>query len=72
MSKESRSGGIGFLGGLTLIFIALKLAEVGGVAEWSWWWVLSPSWLPFAILLLVVVLIAIWSIISNILKGIGI
>lgn len=34
---------------LTLIFIALKLAGVGVVAAWSWWWVLSPIWIPFAI-----------------------
>jgi len=30
------------------LFIALKLTA--GV-DWSWWWVLIPLWLPFAILL---------------------
>lgn len=33
---------------LTLIFIGLKLAEVGVVASWSWWWVLAPLWVPSA------------------------
>ena len=28
--------------GLTLIFVTLKLAEIGTVATWSWWLVLSP------------------------------
>ena len=41
-----RSGGIGFAGMLTLLFIGLKL---GGVIAWSWWWVLSPLWISFAL-----------------------
>lgn len=31
---------------LTLIFIILKVTET---IDWSWLWVLSPMWLPFAI-----------------------
>jgi hypothetical protein len=37
-----------FLSILTLIFITLKLT---GYIAWSWWWVLSPLWIPFAIIL---------------------
>lgn len=37
----------GFLPLLTLLFVGLKL---GGIIDWSWWWVLSPMWIPFAIL----------------------
>jgi hypothetical protein len=40
--------GSGFLGFLTLIFITLKLVNV---LNWSWWWVLSPLWVPAAIVL---------------------
>lgn len=40
-----------FLGYLTLLFIALKLAEIGAVATWSWLWVLSPLWLPIGLIL---------------------
>lgn len=43
------NNGIGFLGLLTLIFVGLKLAEIGVVATWSWWWVLSPLWIPLAL-----------------------
>lgn len=32
-------GGIGFVGMLTILFIALKLL---GVISWPWWLVLSP------------------------------
>lgn len=51
MSTSNSSSGIGILGALTLIFIVLKLTEVGAVAGWSWWWVLSPIWIPWGIIL---------------------
>lgn len=35
---------IGFFGMLQLIFITLKLIDK---IDWSWWWVLTPTWLPF-------------------------
>jgi len=38
--------GPGFPGLLTILFIALKLT---GYISWSWWWVLSPLWIPLAI-----------------------
>lgn len=43
-----RSGGIGFGGLLAVLFIGLKLC---GVIGWSWWWILSPLWIPVAIVL---------------------
>lgn len=46
--SSSSSGGIGFTGALAILFIGLKL---GGVISWSWLWVLSPLWIPLAILL---------------------
>ncbi len=39
---------------LTVIFVTLKLAEVGVVATWSWWWVLSPLWITFGVVLAVI------------------
>jgi len=55
MSKHFQtSGGIGFLGLLTILFIALKLTKVIG---WSWWWILSPLWIPSCICLLVIIVI---------------
>lgn len=44
--NTNNSGGIGFLGLLTIVFITLKLT---GYIAWSWWWVLSPLWLGFAV-----------------------
>lgn len=42
MAKNPESGGIGFAGLLTIVFIVLKLI---GTISWSWWWVLSPIWI---------------------------
>ncbi len=53
MSNSNTSSGIGLLGALTLIFIVLKLTEVGAVAHWSWFWVLSPTLIPWMIILAV-------------------
>ena len=50
MSK-SKTVSFPILGVLGLIFVTLKLAEIGVVATWSWWWVLSPFWIPLAIAL---------------------
>ena len=57
MSKSSsKSGGIGFLGLLTIVFIVLKLTHY---IDWSWWWVLAPLWIPFAIVMAVILIAAI-------------
>ena len=36
------------VGFTTVLLIALKLF---GVISWSWWWVLCPVWIPWALLL---------------------
>lgn len=58
-TKTASSGGIGFCGLLAIVFIALKLAGIGAVATWSWWWVLSPLWIPLALVILVLLAIAV-------------
>jgi len=40
-TSSNNSGGIGFVGLLTIVFIVLKLTNF---IAWSWWWVLSPLW----------------------------
>ena len=49
-STSSSSSGIGFVGALTLLFVALKLL---GKIDWSWWWVLSPIWISAGLALLI-------------------
>lgn len=50
-SSSSSSGGIGFVGLLTVVFITLKLI---GKIDWSWWWVLAPLWISAGISLVIV------------------
>lgn len=49
MSDQRGSGGVGFFGLLTLVFITLKLT---GYIDWSWWWVLAPIWAGVTIILI--------------------
>jgi hypothetical protein len=54
MSNNNSTSSISFAGLLTIVFIVLKLI---GKINWSWFWVLSPLWIGFA---LVIVILAIF------------
>lgn len=41
---------------LTVAFVVLKLCKV---ISWSWWWVVSPLWIDFAITIVIVIVVAI-------------
>lgn len=43
-------GGIGFTGALFLVFLVLKLTNY---IDWSWWWVTAPLWVPFALVVVI-------------------
>lgn len=55
-NSSSSSGGIGFVGLLTIVFIVLKLI---GYIDWSWWWVLSPIWITAMVIIVVFALFGI-------------
>lgn len=61
MSGSAASGGIGLCGLTFIVFLILKLAEVGQVASWSWLWVTAPLWGPFALVMTVLAAMAILS-----------
>ena len=55
MSKNTTSsGGIGFFGLLTVLFIGLKLT---GYIAWTWFWVLSPMIFSFGLVILILLLV---------------
>ena len=62
MEERETAGGIGFFGLLAILFIGLKLL---GVINWSWWWVLSPLWLPIVVAFLIVAIVVIIKIIFS-------
>lgn len=49
------SSGIDFIGVLQIVFIVLKLVRV---INWSWIWVLSPTWIPLSIT--IICLLIVW------------
>lgn len=55
-STTSKSGGISFVGLLTIAFIVLKLCNV---ITWSWVWVLSPIWISVALVIIVCIIFTI-------------
>jgi len=58
--KENKTivdGGIGFTGVLQVAFIILKLI---GIINWSWVWVLSPTWISIILAVLVIIIAVIF------------
>ena len=51
MSEQKSGCGLG--GILLIIFVVLKLL---GLITWTWWWVLSPIWIPIILIILLVML----------------
>lgn len=60
--KESKSI-ISLSTGVFLVFLFLKLAEIGQVTTWSWWWITSPLWIPLAIVVIIMIVVVIAAII---------
>ena len=57
-NKSNSRTGTGFTGLLQLLFITLKLV---GVIDWSWLWVLSPTWISLVIVVICLI-IMLWGI----------
>ena len=56
-NKTTVNGGIGFTGLLQVAFIVLKLI---GIINWSWVWVLSPTWISIILAVLVIIITVIF------------
>ena len=53
--SEKIDSGLNVTGVLLILFIVLKLTHN---IDWSWWWVLSPLWIPIGIVVAVAALSA--------------
>lgn len=58
-NSNSSSGGIGFLGLLTIVFIVLKLTHV---INWSWILVLLPLWVNIGLVVFIIIVAVILAI----------
>ena len=47
---------------ITIVFVVLKLTEV---IDWSWWWVLSPILISFALVIIVLIIALIISLVNK-------
>ena len=54
ISNSSSSEGLGFIGALTILFIALKLLDK---IDWPWLWVLAPIWITVTIIIIILIII---------------
>ena len=52
---ESKGMGLDVI--LTIVFVVLKLC---GVIAWSWWWVFSPIWISWSIVIVLLVILTIF------------
>ena len=57
--------GIGFVGALTILFITLKLLHK---IDWSWWWILSPMLISFALALVIMLIVVLVIVFLKIVK----
>ena len=64
-SSSSSSGGIGFSGLLTVLFVGLKLT---GHITWPWLWVLSPIWISALIAIAIITILLIAAIVTGVFK----
>ncbi len=60
-SMENNPSGLSLSLIVFVVFLTLKLSNV---IDWSWWWVTSPLWLPFAVVLVVIGIVSIFTLIA--------
>lgn len=61
-------GGMGLCDALFLLFLGLK---IGGVIDWSWWWVTAPLWGQVAIALVGAVILIVVFIVMIVIKAVS-
>jgi hypothetical protein len=50
-TSDVLGNGLSFARVLFIVFLVLKLTGNTIVASWSWWWVTSPLWIGFALII---------------------
>ena len=68
---KQQSNSISFAGLLFILFLGLKLAGIGEVATWSWWWVTSPLWIGAAIAIGIAITVLLFVILGSTFIALG-
>lgn len=66
--SSSASSGIGVFGLTFVVLLVMKLANIGAVGSWSWWWVTAPLWGPLFGVFVVWVILVLVLVIRNYIK----
>lgn len=68
MENNSRNagGGVGIATVLAIVFIVLKLCNL---ITWSWVWVLSPLWISFGLILVILLIMGLAILIKGAIDG---
>jgi hypothetical protein len=67
--EEGMSVKLGFIDIVTLaVSISLIGLKLTGYIAWSWWWVLSPMWIPFALLIATICVVGIFIVVRELIK----
>ena len=61
-SSSGRVAGVSISGVLQIIFLVLKLT---GLINWSWLWVLAPTWISLGLFVIVLLVVFIALLISE-------
>ena len=51
-----------------LLFLTFLVLKLTGVISWSWWWVFAPIWVPYLLIVLVMIAIIVVTVIKSLLK----
>lgn len=65
IENKTKNSSIGIGTIIFLIFLVMKLGKIGDVANWSWWWVTAPLWIPMAFILIVLLVFLLIAVIAQ-------
>ena len=60
--NDGKVAGVSFTGVLQIIFLVLKLT---GLINWSWLWVLAPTWISIGLFVVVLLVLLVVMLISE-------
>ncbi len=64
MKKQNKLGFFDYLFlGATATTVAFVILRIVGVLGWAWWWLVSPLWIGFALLVLFMLVVTLASLI---------
>lgn len=64
-NKKSKTYAVTGLELFQIALVIMKLADIGSVKNWSWWWVMSPTWIPIGMVIAIFIFYCLFVFIFN-------